>query len=122
MFVNMRYGFLFSSVCWSSLLFQEIAILIKFPNAKAFLMAETWDDPLSRAAASCGWQTKKEEGHPEAVTDLSQHSAKVRDTSWLQVDSTQKHLRRVGPWKEKRHHQILTQMRAAYWTCPLFVT
>lgn len=28
----------------------------------------------------------------------------------------------VGPWKEKRYHQILTQMRAAYWTCPLFVT
>lgn len=45
MFIHKYYGFLVSSVCWSSLLFQGPAIPTKFPTTRAFLMAETWDDP-----------------------------------------------------------------------------
>lgn len=28
----------------------------------------------------------------------------------------------VEPWKEKRHHQVVTRRRAAYWTYLQFVT
>lgn len=38
MFVSKYHSFLGSSVCWSSLLFQEPVV---FPAARAFLVAET---------------------------------------------------------------------------------